>query len=514
MIWRRTSRQLAWIFLTGWLAGSALAQPAGPASPASPASSAVRVAPAAPAARAVPATPVAPAAPAADLDPREARTIAADGYLYAYPLMVMDVTRRIQTNIVDPDTRLGNGAPLNRFTHMARLPDALLHDIGPTPDIDVLWSSLWFDVAREPLVIEVPDAKGRYFMMMAADMWSDVFAAPGTRTTGGGAHAYAIAARDWNGKLPRGIELLRAPTSSGWLHVRIALEGTTDLAAAQAFQADFKAMPLSSWQKKGATPQPGKYDVALPRRPADEQVVAMSAEEYFAAFAELAGRYPPHDNDTPIVQRLRRIGIEPGSRFEFKRLPAAMQAAIKEGVQAGQALVRSPAEPRAGNVGFVMPLKRRGSYGTDYALRARSMRAGYNPAPWVAALSDDMIQVRADTDSEGRLLDGTFRYEIRFDRRQLPPVLSFWSIALYNDREALLDNLGNRHAVRMRDKINVAEDGTATIYLQYDAPVAERTRNWLPAPQSGHFSLVLRLYWPQDAAVEGTWRPPRIRRLQ
>ncbi|OWT74988.1 MULTISPECIES: DUF1254 domain-containing protein [unclassified Achromobacter] len=480
MIWRRISRRLACFFLAGGLAGGSLAQ-----------------------------------APA-DVSPQEARSIAADGYLYAYPLMVMEIARRIQTNVVDPDMRLGTGAPLNRFTHMARLPDPLLHDIGPTPDIDVLWSSMWFDVAREPLVIDVPNAKGRYFMMTVADMWSDVFAAPGTRTTGAGegVRCYAIVAPDWRGKLPRGVELLRAPTSSGWLQVRIALDGAGDLAAAQAFQAGLNAMPFSNWRKKGATPQPGKYDVALLRRPPDEQVAGMSPEDYFATFAELAGRYAPHDNDTPILQRLRRIGIEPGSRFEFKRLPAVLQTAIEQGVQAGQAQVRSPPEPRAGNVGLIMPLKRRGSYGTDYALRARSMRPGYSPAPWVAPLSDDMVQVRADTDTDGRLLDGTFRYEIRFERKQLPPVQSSWSITLYNDRDELLDNLGNRHAVRMRDKINVEEDGTATIYLQYEQPLAERTRNWLPAPQSGHFSLVMRLYWPQDAAVEGTWKPPQIRRLR
>ncbi|WP_454692351.1 DUF1254 domain-containing protein [Achromobacter aloeverae] len=476
MIWRRVSRGLALICLTGWLAGGAVAQQA-----------------------------IDP-----DLDPREARAIAADGYLYAYPLLLMETARRIQTNFTEPDTQLGTGAPVNRFTHMARLPDALLHGIGPTPDTDVLWSSLWFDVAREPLVIETPDAKGRYFMMMAADMWSDVFAAPGTRTAPAGPHAYAIVARDWRGTLPRGVEMLRTPTSSGWLHVRIALDGGADLAAAQAFQAGFSATPLSSWRKKYARPPPpGKYDIALPRTPAADQVAAMSAADYFAAFAELAGRYPPHDNDTPMLQRLRRLGIVPGGRFDFARLPAALRDAVNEGVQAGQARLRSPPEPRAGNAGLVMPLKRRGTYGTDYALRARSIRLA-----WVAPLTDDMIQARADTDSEGRPLDGSFRYEIRFERLQQPPVRGFWSVTLYNDRDALLDNMGNRYAVHMRDRIDTAADGTATIYLQYEAPVEARTRNWLPSPQSGHFSLVLRLYWPREAAVEGAWAPPSIRRVR
>ncbi|ALM85311.1 DUF1254 domain-containing protein [Bordetella sp. N] len=463
----------------------------------------------APAPGSAPATAPEPA-PIPTLDPREAQAIASDGFLYAYPLLIMDAARRIQTNTVAPDTRLGAGAPVNRFTHMARLPDALLHDLGPTPDVDVLWSSLWFDVAREPLVIEVPDAKGRYFMMMAADMWSDVFAAPGTRTATPGRRTYLLTARDWNGKPPRGVELLRAPTSSGWLHVRIALAGSTDLPMAQAFQEGLTATPFTSWQKKNAPAPPlGQYDVAVSRRPPAEEVGALSAAEFFAAFAELAGRYPAHDNDTPILQRLQRLGITPGGAFDFARLPATLQTAIKDGMAAGQARMRSPPEPRAGNAGLVMPLKRRGTYGTDYVLRARSMRLA-----WVAPLTDDMIQVRADTDSEGRLLDGTFRYELRFDRRQLPPVLGSWSIALYNDRDNLLDNMGDRYAVRMRDKIDVAEDGTATVYVQYETPVAERTRNWLPAPQSGHFSLILRLYWPQEAAVEGTWTPPAIRRVR
>ncbi|MFC4276091.1 DUF1254 domain-containing protein [Achromobacter aloeverae] len=473
MNWRRASLGLVLACLTGWLAGGAHAQQA------------------------------------AILDPGEARAIAADGYLYAYPMLVMETARRIQTNIVEPDTRLGEGAPVNRYTHMSRLPEALLHGIGSTPDADVLWSSLWFDVAREPLIIEVPDAQGRYFMMMAADMWSDVFAAPGTRTTPGGPQAYAIAARDWRGTLPRGVEVLRAPTPSGWLHVRIALAGSADLAAAQAFQAGFLATPLSAWRKKGASPSPGTYNVALPRTPPVEQVASMSAADYFAAFAELAGRYPPHDNDTPILQRLRRLGIVPGSRFEFARLPAVLQAAVNEGVQAGQARVRSGPEPRVGNAGLVMPMKRRGTYGTDYALRARSMRQA-----WVVPLSEDLIQARADTDSEGRQLDGSFRYELRFERLQQPPVRGFWTVTLYNDREALLDNMGNRYAVRARDRINMAADGTATIYLQYETPLEDRVRNWLPSPQSGHFSLVLRLYWPDNAAVEGAWAPPSIRRIR
>lgn len=450
----------------------------------------------------------APAHAAPRPDAQEAQAVVTDAYLYAYPLLLLETARRVQTNTATPDAALGTGAPMNRFMHMSRLPDTLLHGVA-YPDVDVLWSALWFDVSKEPLIIDMPDAHGRYYMMSIADMWSDVFAAPGSRTLDDGRQSFAIVASDWRGTLPKNVDLLRAPTSTGLLHLRIRVMGSTDLPAAQGFQEGFEATPLSRWGKK-MPPIPGKFDVALSRIPPVEQVANMNAADFFSAFAELAGRFPPHANDTPILQRMRRLGLEPGHRFELTRAPAAVQEAFDKGVQAAQARVRSPAEPRVnGAGGLLMPQKRRGAYGTDYALRARSARA-----QWVAPLTEDAISVRTGIDADGRPLDGTFRYEVRFERGQLPPVNAFWSLTLYNDRAMLLDNPVNRFAVGTRDALTMAADGTTTAYIQYSSPVADRVRNWLPSPQSGRFSLELRLYWPRDAAVDGAWTPPAIRRIQ
>lgn len=449
-----------------------------------------------------------PAWAAPPLDAGQARDIAADAYVYAYPLVLMDVARRVQTNVQVPDTAFGAGAPVNRFTHMSRPADPLLHGL-PYPDVDTLWSLLWFDVSKEPLLIEVPDARGRYYSITLADMWSDVFSAPGSRTAQDGLRVYAIVASDWHGKLPKPAEALRAPTNAGLLRLRVAYRDLRDLGAAQGFQMAVEATPLSRWGKKTVPPE-GHFDVALSRRAPVDQVGEMPAQEFFSAFAELASRYPPHAGDDPVLQRMARLGLAPGQRFDPSRLPADIRAAVEAGALRGQASVRSPMQPRPrrGDA-WRMPDRRLGSYGTDYALRARAARVQL-----ATPLPEDEIVLRAAADSEGRLLDGSFRYEVRFDRGQLPPADALWSMTLYNDRRELYDNAVNLYAVGSRHPLTPAADGTSTVYVQYAPPAGEQLRNWLPAPQSGRFTLMLRMYQPREDAVEGLWRPPSIRRIQ
>lgn len=419
----------------------------------------------------------------------------------------MEISRRVRTNIIAPDVALGSGAPMNRFTHMSRMPDALLHGIA-FPDLDALSSSLWFDVTKEPLIIETPDPHGRYLMMNIADMWTDVFAAPGTRTQEDALHLYAIAGPDWHGKLPPRVEMLRSPTNMGMVSVRIGYKGVLDLGAAQALQGGLEATPLSRWGKKTA-PESGKFDVALPRRAPVEQVADMKDQEFLDLFTDLLAKFPPHDNDTPMLQRMQRLGLQPGKHLKLAQLPPNLREAIEAGIQDGKSRLRSPVEPiRNGAGGWRMPDKHRGTYGTDYSLRARAAHLEL-----VTPLSEDMIRVRADTDSDGRPLDGTFRYEIRFERGQLPPVHGTWSVTLYNDHSELLDNSQNRYALGTRTPLIPDVNQTTTIYVQYAAPVEVQVPNWLPSPPSGRIVLELRMYQPRGPVVEGVWDAPQIRRI-
>jgi len=116
--------------------------------------------------------------------------VATNAYIYAYPLILMELTRRIVTNVAD--TRQFSKAPMNQFANVPTFPDATYPDIV-RPNVDTLYSLMWFDVSKEPLLVSVPDSGGRYYLLPMLDMWTDVFQSTGKRTTGTSAQLLAIA---------------------------------------------------------------------------------------------------------------------------------------------------------------------------------------------------------------------------------------------------------------------------------------------------------------------------------
>ena len=251
--------------------------------------------------------------------------IATSAYIYAYPLIMMELTRRIATNVAD--TRQFSKAPMNQFATLPAFPDATFTDVTRA-NVDTLYSLMWFDVSQEPMLISVPDSGGRYYLLPMCDMWTDVFDSPGTRTSGNNAQILAIAGPGWQGQLPAEATLIRSPTALGWVIGRTQTNGKADYDAVHKFQAGLVATPLSQWGKPYQPPG-GKinpdWDI---RTPPVEQVEKLSAAAYFSLFAELTALNPPHANDYPILHQMRRIGIEPGKPFAFDRASPEVQRAL------------------------------------------------------------------------------------------------------------------------------------------------------------------------------------------
>jgi hypothetical protein len=438
----------------------------------------------------------------ATLSPDEAASIARDAYIYAYPLVLMEVSGKVATNVAEPNGT--TGAPVNHFGHARAFPDANF-TLVVRPNADTLYSSLVFDVSKGPLIVTVPNSGGRYYLLPMLDKWSDIFAAPGTRTTGNGAQTFAIVGPHWQGRLPPGIERYVSPTEGGWIGGRVQTNGKSDYDAVHVFQDGLKAVPLAAYGKPYAPPK-AKIDARLDMSAPPDQIEKLDAATFFAKFAELLKSQPPHANDYPILDRMKRIGIEPGRSFSLASEPKPIQEALN--AAPAEALPAIKAAWTRGGVlanGWRINLTAIGTYGTDYLRRAGVAYGGLG-----ANVPEDAVYPTAFTDAQGRPFESQKRYVLHFGKDQLPPVRGFWSLTMYDERQLFTANPINRFAIGDRDKLTFAADGSLELYIQRESPGKDKEANWLPAPASGGFTMNLRLYWPKPGVLDGSWAPPAV----
>ncbi len=317
------------------------------------------------------------AAQTAQLSEQEARAVATDAYLYFYSLITMDVTRKQLTNM---EPGKGIGGPMNTFANVPAFPAADMRSVV-RPNFDTLYSSGYLDMTKEPVVVSVPDTGGRYYLLPMLDMWTDVFAAPGTRTTGTQAANFLVVPSNWQldlrdkylqeFKLPKETQLINAPTPHVWIIGRTKTDGPADYAAVHKIQAGFKITPLSQWGKPEKTIET-KIDPDVDMKtPPKIQVDTMAADKYFAYAAELIKINPPHITDEPILAQMKRLGIERGKSFDMAKADPVVRKALDAAPETAQKLMRWKTATLARVVnGWSMNTDTMGVYGNYYLKRA------------------------------------------------------------------------------------------------------------------------------------------------
>jgi hypothetical protein len=435
----------------------------------------------------------------------EAIQIATDAYVFGYPLVLMDVTRQVMTGVETADE--GGKAPMNQFAHHRRFPDDTFKDVV-SPNADTLYSVAWLDLGAEPMVLSVPEMGDRYYLMPMLDAWTNVFASPGTRTTGGGKHDFAIVGPSWRGTLQAGLERIAAPTNLVWVIGRTQTNGKDDYAAVHALQNRYRLAPLSRFGRAPAelrAPVNTKVDVLTP--PA-EQVRRMSVAEFFSRLSRLMKQNPPSPADADAIRRMGAIGLAAGRTFDLHATETDVAIGIEKGAKAGYQRIATEATYLPGKRvnGWTVPANA-GSYGNRYLFRAAVAMTGLG-----ANLPDDAVYPMTRTDGAGKLLDGSHRYIIRFSKDQMPPVRAFWSLTMYGEDSAFVKNPIGRYAIGDRDRLTVDRNGNLTITIQATSPGPDKESNWLPAPP-GSFHLAFRMYWPQRSVIDGAWKMPPIERV-
>ena len=447
-----------------------------------------------------------PARSADSVAEQDAYEIGVEAYTYLYSLVLMDATRRQAVN-VEAGKAIGRG-PMNVFTHVPIFPPADFRDVV-RPNFDTLYSIAWLDLTKEPMVVTAPDTQGRFYLLPMLDMWTDVFASPGKRTTGTGAGRFGVVPPHWDGKLPQGVQRIDAPTPYVWIIGRTQTNGAKDYEAVHKVQAGYTITPLSQWGKK---PQPVKaiIDPAVDMKTAPMiQVDTMAAGKFFAYAAELLKVNPPHITDQPIIARMRRIGIVPGQSFDLgKADPAVMRALERAAPDALKNMqTKIPTLARVVN-GWSMNTDTMGVYGNYYLKRAIVALIGLG-----ANVPEDAVYPLNLGDADGKPLTGTNKYVLQFAKNEIPPVTAFWSITLYDKDGFPTANALNRNAIGDRDDLKFNADGSVDLYFQNESPGKDKESNWLPAP-TGDFNLTMRLYAPKLEVLDGRWAPPPIRRVQ
>jgi hypothetical protein len=447
--------------------------------------------------------------------PEEAEGIAREAYVWGFP-MVMNY-KTLYNYVIDASSPDYKG-PFNQVTCEARLftPD---DKAVVTPNADTPYCMFWLDLRSEPQVLSVPEMEPeRFYHFQLIDLYTHNFAYVGTLTTGNDAGSLLIAGPDWQGETPEGVdEVLRSETEMVFAVTRTQLFGSDDLARVEEIQAAYRVQPLSEFLCEEAPPAPPAIDF-----PAWQEGAQFDERFYGYLDFMMSLLEEPARGREELWQQLGRLGLGTDDAFDFAALAPEIQQALRAGREAGFSDIETFIAGHSDD-----PLMSGKIFGTrrflEESAAANFQSDGIDILRSVAAhmglygnSAAEAIYPTFLTDADGAPLDASaHRYTVTFAEGQLPPVAAFWSLTLYDGKTQLfIENPIDRYLLNstMMDDFRMGDDGSLTLLIQTEAPEEAWQPNWLPAPE-GPFYLVLRLYGPQDAALEGSWTPPPVARV-
>ena len=434
-----------------------------------------------------------------------AYTLGTQAFVYGFPWVFLSELRyQWVTQARDP--KWIPYAPLNQFWNSTELATGEMKT-GGSPNNDTLYSMAWLDLAKEPMILSVPEMGERYYSFELASLDSDNFAYAGTRATGNRPGNYAIIGPDWHGQLPADVAALPpSRTSYALMFGRTLVYDRADLANVHKLQAQYRLTPLSQWGKKDVTPAPASRDVWKPFDAKSDPLAA------FKTMNKAMTENPPDEAHKSMLANFATIGIGPGQ--DVSKMDAATQRGLARAATDGMKLLRSALASGMGKKvnGWTYPPAAMGRAGLhdEFLLRAAVQCLG----GIIANDPDEAIYMNTFVSKDGQPLAGSNRYVAHFPPGQLPDVKAFWSLTMYGLDNNLVANPINRYKLGSYPKgeMQLDADGGLTLYLQHESPGKDKESNWLPAPSEA-FYLVLRSYLPGASLVAQEWVPPAVTRV-
>lgn len=439
------------------------------------------------------------AAPA--VTPVEARAIAKEAYMYGYPLVG---NYRIQYAYYVNKSNPNFKAPWNQITNINNVftpADTAVQ----TPNSDTPYSWIGLDLRAEPIVLSVPAIdKKRYYDVQMWDAYTYIIGYAGSRTTGNEAGNFMIAGPGWKGETPKGIKKVYvSDTDFGVVVFRTQLFDAADIDNVRKIQAQYKSQPLSAFL--GTKPPPVAPAVNFIKPLTKEE--QKTSLEFFNIMNFVLGYSPTVPSEVALRERFAKIGIEGGKTFDPAKLSPEIKAAIEQGrADAWQAFAGGVKQMEEGK------LTSGDVFGSREFLKDNYLNRWLGTIGIYGNAKEEAMYPICRVDSEGKPLSGANRYTLRFAPGQYPPVHAFWSLTMYDLPQSLLvANPINRYLINspMLPQMKKDADGGLTLYIQSQSPGKDKESNWLPAPK-GPFATYMRLYWPKQAALDGSWTQPKL----
>jgi hypothetical protein len=439
----------------------------------------------------------------AEVTPAEARSIAKEAYIYGYPMVD---SYRIQYGYFVDRKNPEFKAPWN---HIANEPNVYTpaDTAVQTPNSDTPYSFVGLDLRAEPIVLTMPKIeKDRYYSVQFTDAYTFNFAYVGTATTGNDAGRFLVAGPDWKGETPTGIKkVIRSETEFAIAIYRTQLFNPADIDNVKKIQAGYKVETLSSFLGKASPPPAPAVDFIKPLT-RDEQKTSL---EFFNIVNFVLGYCPTVPSEVELRERFAKIGVVGGKPFDPSALSPELKKAIEQGrSDAWAAYAKGVKELDDGK------LNSGDLFGTRRYMKNNYLNRWLGTIGIYGNSKQEAMYPFYQLDSQGRKLDGAYRYTLRFAPGQYPPVNAFWSLTMYELPQSLLvANPLNRYLINspMLPELKKDADGGLTLYIQNDSPGKSLESNWLPAPK-GPFAMYMRLYWPKEAALSGQWKAPKLER--
>ena len=439
------------------------------------------------------------------LTPAEVRAIAKEAYIYGFPMVD---NYRIQHAYFVDTTNREYKAPWNTLVNTPRVYTPADKAVQ-TPNSDTPYSFAGLDLRTEPMVFTVPKIeKGRYYSIQLIDAYTHNFDYVGSRATGNDGGAYLIAGPGWHGDTPKGVtKVLRSETEFVLPVVRTQLFNPADLDNVKKVQAGYKLQSLSAFLGQKAPPAAPPINFIKPLSP-DEQKTSL---EFFNVLNFTLQYTPTNPSETELMARFAKIGVGAGKTLDASKLSPEIKAAYTQGMADAWAEYTTFKQQKmdTGQVASGDIFGTREFLKNNYQYRMAAAILGiYGNSKQEAMYPMYLV------DAAGNKLDGANKYTVRFPPGQLPPVHAFWSLTMYEMPSSLLvDNPIDRYLLNspMLPQFVKDADGGLTFYVQNEAPEKDKQPNWLPAPK-GPFVAAMRLYWPQDEALEGKWKAPPMTR--